>query len=100
MGKRKRNAEMEEELVELKKKLASQRSPAIEYVSTTKTNGHAATSIQSPPHPGDHMESQDVVGALMDMRRGIDGLRSSETRSRKLDNVFLTGDQVQELFDT
>ena len=92
MGKRKRNAELEEELAALRTKLSAQHTYPSENSTTTSTNNHA-TASKNASQLEDHIESHEVVGALMDMKTGI------ETRSRKLEDVFLSGDQVQELFD-
>ncbi|KAI4155319.1 MAG: hypothetical protein LQ340_001057 [Diploschistes diacapsis] len=98
VGKRKRNAEMEEELNDLRKQLAKNLSPVSDHTPASASNHHAAV-LQSPASLVDYMESHDVVGALVDMKRGIGGSRSSKTRSRKLDDVFLSGDGIEELFD-
>ena len=89
---------MEEELNELRKRLASQQSPTSEQPPTAASNGHA-TVAQDSAGPGDQLDSEDVVGALLDMKRGVDGPGATETRSRKLEEVFLSGDQIQELFE-
>lgn len=89
---------MEEELNDLRKQLAKNLSPVSDHTPASASNHHAAV-LQSPASLVDYMESHDVVGALVDMKRGIGGSRSSKTRSRKLDDVFLSGDGIEELFD-
>ena len=98
VGKRKRNAEMEEELYKLRKRLSTTNElPKQEPASPTPQNGQLSTSSQYMPLR-DQIESNEVVGALLDMSRGIDGLRRSETKPRQIEDVFLSGIQVQELF--
>ena len=83
---------MEDELAKLRKKLSDQQTSPSEVSATATINNHPATS-KNASQLEDHLESHEIVGALMDMKSG------SETRSRKLEDAFLSGDQIQELFD-
>lgn len=90
IGKRKRNAEMEQELEQLRKKLA-------DHEGSDGTPVRKRESTGTPSRIQDHPESHDSILSLMDMKQGVDGLK--ETRARKLDDILLSGDQLQELFD-
>ena len=92
---------MEEELAELRKQIATQQPLHLGQSPDTNTNSphhYHAAKLSSSSGIEDRMEPHEAIGALMDMKRGIDGSRSFETKSRKLDDVFLSGDRIQELF--
>jgi hypothetical protein len=86
---------MEEELVELRRKLAAQQSPDDGSMPLAKRNGVGIAS--TPSVIQDHSESQDAIASLIDLRMGVDGIK--EARARKLEDIFLSGDRLQELFD-
>lgn len=112
VGKRRKNAEMENEIVDLRRQLASQQSsPTAATAPTFKPSKSASTSpILSnlpqhvPPHIDQFMGSEEAIAGLMDMRYGPEGgpyRRSPNGRllpTRQIGNVTLTHDQVQELF--
>lgn len=86
---------MEEELAELKKQLAVHKGS--DETNDTPSQDSSQVNALTSSRIEDHPESHDAVVSLMDMKRGIDGLK--ETRARKLENVLLSGDDIQILFD-
>ena len=83
---------MERELEQLRKKLADH-----EEADGSSPLKRQRGSTGTPSRIQDHPESHDAIVSLMDMRRGSVGLR--ETRARKLEDILLSGDELQELFD-
>ncbi|KAL9124939.1 MAG: hypothetical protein Q9217_005786 [Psora testacea] len=102
VGKRSRNAEMEREIEELKRQLASQQtSPAVPQIKTEPS----PSLSHIPPQMDTFMGSEDhAVASLMDLASGQEGgsfMRSPNARllmSRRLGDVALSQDQVHELF--
>ena len=110
IGKRKKNAEMEREIVELRNQLASQQSsPTVQHglSSPFRMNGLTpnATVPQFPSSLDLYMGSQDAVASLLDLKSGSEGrsfMRSPNGQarpSRCLEDVILTDDRIQELFN-
>lgn len=99
VGKRIQNAEMEREILELRKQLASQQGSP-----TTQT--HFIKESQSTPvSPAleHYMGSQEAVASLLDLRSGLEGgafLRSPSQimPSRRLEGVVLFYDRIHDLF--
>ena len=110
IGKRKKNAEMEREIVELRHQLAGQQnSPTVQQglLSSFRVNG-LTTSTGAPQLPSSldlYMGSQDAVASLLDLKSGLEGgsfMRSPNGQarpSRCLEDVILTDDRIQELFN-
>jgi len=112
VGKRSKNAEMEREIVDLRRQLASQQSsPTTTAAPLIKPSSSASTSPtlsnlpqHLPPHMDQFMGSEEAIAGLMDMRYGSEGgpyRRSPNGQpgpSRQIGNVALTHDQVQDLF--
>ncbi|KAL2058069.1 hypothetical protein ABVK25_001687 [Lepraria finkii] len=112
VGKRSKNAEMEREIVELRKQLASQQTSPTAAGPSIKTSLSASASptiSQLPSHADQYMGSvavgsEEAVASLMDLRSGREGgtfMRSPNAqllRTRQLGEVFLTHDRVQDLF--
>ena len=110
IGKRKKNAEMEREIVELRHQLAGQQnSPIVQQglLSPFRVNG-LTTSTGAPQLPSSldlYMGSQDAVASLLDLKSGLEGgsfMRSPNGQarpSRCLEDVILTDDRIQELFN-
>ena len=112
VGKRSKNAEMEREIVELRKQLASQQTSPNAAGPSIKTSLSASASptiSQLPSHADQYMGSvavgsEEAVASLMDLRSGREGgtfMRSPNAqllRTRQLGEVFLTHDRVQDLF--
>lgn len=87
IGKRSRNAEMEREIVELRKQLTEQITPS-------KTNGSA---IPIGSHAGlygsiDPFRSDDAVEGLMGLSGGL-------TTLKRIEDVLVTQDGISELFN-
>lgn len=108
VGKRSKNAEMEREIVELRKQLASQQtSPPITAGPSIKdslSTSASPTISQLPAHMDQYMGSEEAVASLMDLRSGLEGgsfLRSPNAQlllTRRIGDVILSHDRVQELF--
>ena len=101
---------MEREIVELRHQLAGQQnSPTVQQglLSPFRVNGVTA-STGAPQLPSSldlYMGSQDAVASLLDLKSGLDGgsfLRSPNgpaRPSRCLEDVILTDERIQELFN-
>ena len=112
VGKRSKNAEMEREIVELRKQLASQQASPTTVGLSIKASLSASASptiSQLPSHMDQYMPSvavgsEEAVASLMDLRSGREGgsfMRSPNAqllRTRQLGEVILTHDRVQDLF--
>lgn len=107
MGKRSKNAEMEREIVELRRQLAVQASPIAPHATVNKaptSSSHSPNISQIPSTLDQYMGSQEAVASLLDLRSGLDGgsyLRSPNGQMvppKRLENVVLVHDRVQELF--
>ncbi|KIW86694.1 uncharacterized protein Z519_12680 [Cladophialophora bantiana CBS 173.52] len=91
IGKRSRNAEMEREIIELRKQVAAQQQ------TTGVANGsHANGNAKLQPSPsGDGTFTSDAAAAgLLDLRGGGSG----RPIFKRLEEVTLTVDRAQELF--
>ncbi|KAI9673585.1 MAG: hypothetical protein M1817_002221 [Caeruleum heppii] len=111
VGKRNKNAEMEREIVELRRQLASsqtQTSP-IEHPSqpfdVPHTTADTSDVYQGPSSQESYMGSHEAVASLLGLRQGPDGaaeyMKNADAQAaglRKLENIRLTGDRVAELF--
>lgn len=120
VGKRSKNAEMEREIVELRRQLARQQQPPNSSASPSRADPQLPPAIKAPP-PGDsasasptlsqlpsaldqYMGSQEAVASLMDLRSGLEGgsfLRSPSGHilpSRRIEGVVLIYDRVRDLF--
>lgn len=87
IGKRSRNAEMEREIIQLRKQIAEQVTP-------TKLNGQTA---QNAPQSGsystvDQYGSNEAVEGLMGLSGGMNTLK-------RIEDVLVTQDCVSELFN-
>ena len=111
VGKRSKNAEMEREIIDLRKQLASQQSSPTAAQPTIKLSLSTPTSptisnlpVHIPPLMDQFMGSEEAVAGLMDMRYGVDGgsFRRSPNaqmlQTRRIGNVSVPYDQVDELF--
>lgn len=112
VGKRSKNAEMEREILDLRRQLASQQSsPTSTAPPQIKPSLSAPTSptlSNLPPHRPPQMDqfmgSEEAIAGLMDMRYGSEGApyRKSPNGqllpSRQIGNVALPHEQVEELF--
>lgn len=123
VGKRSRNAEMERELLELRRQLESssaQHSPtgsrppslamagtAMEASASTSASASATVGAghQLPLRQDLCMRSDEAVASLLDLRQGLEGgsgyFRSPnglEPFARTLEGVVVPGDRIAELF--
>ena len=113
IGKRSKNAEMEKEIVDLRRQLASQQTsptgtgPAIKTDSSNPTSPILSTLPTHMPATIDQfMGSQDLgseeaVQSLIDMKTGGSALRTPNAQifmNRQIGDVILTPDQVSNLF--
>ena len=101
---------MEREIMELRSQLATvtqQKSPnAVAPLIKTPTEGggHARSLHQIPSHVNADAESGEAIASLMDLATGAEAgsfMRSPNAQllfSRRLGDVSLSQDQVQELF--
>lgn len=110
IGKRSKNAEMEREIVQLRRQLANQqqRSPTNNHtpsISVTSVKGESPTMYQSPSAHDQYRGSQEAVASLLDLRSGHDGaayLRNTNGQAAmlwRIEDVSLTQDRVRELFN-
>ena len=105
VGKRSKNAEMEREIIELRKRVASQdSSPTTPSVPRLTSTSASPSMSQLPSTLDQYMGSQEAVSTLMDLRSGLEGgsfMRSPNGQilpSRRLEDVLLTHDRVRDLF--
>lgn len=106
VGKRSKNAEMEREIVELRRQLGLQQTSPPSTGPTIKASlstSASPTMSHLPTHMDQYMGSQEAVASLMDLRSGLEGgsfLRSPNAQlllTRRLGDVILTHDRVQEI---
>lgn len=96
IGKRSKNAEMEREIVELRKQLASQQSsPASQapIVKAPSSESASPETSQIPPRMDAYMNNEEAVDSLMRLR--ADG---HIWVNRRIGDVVLNHNQVQDLF--
>ncbi|KAJ9645505.1 hypothetical protein H2204_001085 [Knufia peltigerae] len=93
VGKRSRNAEMEREIVELRKQVAAQKSGTASKSNGGAQNGHTGPNL-APTALGGFTQDAAAAG-LLDLREGKSPGRSI---FKRLEDVTLTQDRVQELF--
>ncbi len=109
MGKRSRNAEMERELIELRRQLGSggQNSPESSHPPPLRApSGPVETpSAQHVPLRHDHyMGSEDVITSLLDLKQGLNGggyvehIHGPAPGTRTLESVAVSGDRIVNLF--
>lgn len=107
VGKRSKNAEMEREIVELRRQLAVQQTSPMTGPSSIKASmsvSGSPTLSHLPPTLDQYMGSQEAVASLMDLRSGLDGgsfLRSPNGQilpSRRIEDVVLIYDRIRDLF--
>ena len=96
---------MEREIVELRSKLASHASSPTTPLLPGMISSSASPGISQLPSALDqYMGSEEAVSTLMDLKSGLDGgslARSpngNPLASRRLENVLLTEDCIQDLF--
>lgn len=110
IGKRKKNAEMEREIVELRNQLASQQSsPSVQQPGAGFGVSNSPISppvLQLQSSLDQYMGSQEAVASLLDLRSGLDGgslMRSPNGQARplrRLESVIIPPDRVDDMFRT
>lgn len=105
VGKRSRNAEMEREIVDLKRRLAQYEPSPLAHGPQVKAPSDASSpNISNIPTLNQYMGSEEAVASLMDLRSGLEGgsfMRSPNGQlllSRRIGNFLLSQDRVSELF--
>ncbi|PWY91143.1 C6 transcription factor [Aspergillus heteromorphus CBS 117.55] len=118
VGKRSRNAEMEREIVELRRQIATvQASPvgslpppqpaAIPPVPTPKqeTPSQVGSGVYHTPSAmstDQYMGSHEAVASLLDLRSGFDGtsyMRNGTHHFKRIEDVAIVPERVTELFN-
>lgn len=116
VGKRSRNAEMEREIIELRKKVANsqannlaqhQQQPLQSAHPTPKQeSSHVspAGAYQTPSaiSSDQYMGSQEAVASLLDLRSGFDGsnyMRNGNHQLKRLEDVIIIPETMTELFN-
>ncbi|KAJ5684365.1 uncharacterized protein N7477_000710 [Penicillium maclennaniae] len=118
VGKRSRNAEMEREIIELRKQIASggsvptvhqqqqhaspgQLTPKQES-SQVSPAGIYQTQTPSALSTDQYMGSQEAVASLLDLRSGYDSsnyLRNGGTQIKRIEDVMVVPEKASELFN-
>ncbi|KAE8146187.1 hypothetical protein BDV25DRAFT_163009 [Aspergillus avenaceus] len=121
IGKRSRNAEMEREIIELRKQIANAQSNASTSISqqqqapslhstqhTPKQESSAHVSPTGVYHTPSNMSSDqyagshEAVASLLDLRSGFDGssyMRNGMHQAKRIEDVVVSSERVSELFD-
>ena len=94
IGKRSRNAEMEREIVDLRKQVAEQNITMRNAGLVTLPNGGTA---QAPPTPQSQNFAHDAAAGLLDLRSGLDKVPGRSAIFKRLGPVALTFERVREL---
>lgn len=105
IGKRSRNAEMEREIVELRKQIASVNAANASLqsqVNAGKANGTGLYQTPSGMSTDQFMGSHEAVASLLDLRSGFDGsnyMRNGGHQFKRIEDVLIATDRVTELFN-
>lgn len=118
VGKRSRNAEMEREIIELRKQIATGGPvPAVQqpqqHVSSGQLTPKQESSQVSPAgvyqtqtpsalSTDQYMGSQEAVASLLDLRSGYDSsnyLRNGGTQIKRIEDVMVVPEKTTELFN-
>lgn len=99
---------MERELLELRKQLASQTSSPtaqqLAFAMDVKASPTITVTSQALPIMDQYMGSEEAVASLLDLRSGLEGrsfMRSPHGQvrpSRRVENVLLNHERIQDLF--
>ncbi|KAJ5287681.1 hypothetical protein N7478_003367 [Penicillium angulare] len=118
VGKRSRNAEMEREIIELRKQIATANTTPTSSMHQPQTihagqltpkqessqvspAGVYQTQTPSAMSADQYMGSQEAVASLLDLRSGFDGntfLRNGNQQFRRIEDVMVVPEKVVELF--
>lgn len=120
VGKRSRNAEMEREIIDLRKQIANNAqanntTPISQQQQQPLQSAHV-TPKQEPSHVSpagayqtpsvissdQYMGSQEAVASLLDLRSGFDGsnyMRNGNNPFKRIEDVIVVPEKVAELFN-
>ncbi|KAF7170155.1 hypothetical protein CNMCM6106_004939 [Aspergillus hiratsukae] len=117
VGKRSRNAEMEREIIELRKQIATvqanptamtpQQAPSLQstHVTPKQESSHVSPAgvYQTPSaiSSDQYMGSHEAVASLLDLRSGFDGSNYKRNGNlfKRIEDVVVAPEKVTELFD-
>ena len=117
VGKRSRNAEMEREIIDLRKQIANQQANSTAPISQQQPLQSAhMTPKQESSHVSpagayhtpsvissdQYMGSQEAVASLLDLRSGFDGsnyMRNGNHQFKRIEDVIVVPEKVTELFN-
>ncbi|KAL4808964.1 hypothetical protein BDV18DRAFT_133603 [Aspergillus unguis] len=115
VGKRSRNAEMEREIIELRKQIANVQpgQPHSQLPSAQQTPKQENSSNQVSPNrvyqtpsalsaTDQFMGSHEAVASLLDLRSGYDGtnlMKNGNQHFKRIEDVAVVPERVAELFD-
>ncbi|KAJ5750373.1 hypothetical protein N7533_007401 [Penicillium manginii] len=114
VGKRSRNAEMEREIIELRKRILTNPSstplpqqplPADQLTPKQESNQVSPAGVYQTPSAvssDQYMGSQEAVASLLDLRSGFDGsnyMRNGNQQFKRLEDVMIAPEKVTELFN-
>lgn len=115
VGKRSRNAEMEREIIELRKQIATNTSsstphpqqslPAGQLTPKQESSQVSPAGVYQTPSAistDQYMGSQEAVASLLDLRSGFDGsnyMRNGNQQFKRLEDVIIVPEKVTELFN-
>lgn len=116
VGKRSRNAEMEREIIELRKQVANVQANAVASMSQPQqplqqsqltpkleTQVSPVAAYQTPSAiSADQMGSHEAVASLLDLRSGFDSsnyMRNGNHQFKRIEDIVVLPERVTELFD-
>ncbi|GLI73685.1 hypothetical protein PoHVEF18_001905 [Penicillium ochrochloron] len=116
VGKRSRNAEMEREIIELRKQIATANSgpgtypqqpqlAAGQVTPKQESNQVSPAGVYQTPSAlstDQYMGSQEAVASLLDLRSGFDGsnyMRNGNHQFKRIEDVMVVPEKVTELFN-
>ncbi|KAJ5903169.1 hypothetical protein N7504_005552 [Penicillium tannophilum] len=117
VGKRSRNAEMEREIIELRKQIAGASSGAVmhqqqpiqagQLTPKQESNQVSPAGVYQNQTPSaistdQYMGSQEAVASLLDLRSGYDGsnyMRNGNQQFKRIEDVMVVPEKVTELFN-
>lgn len=114
VGKRSRNAEMEREIIELRKQIASantgtvihpqEPSAALQLTPTQESSQFSPAGVYRTPSAmstDQYMGSHEAVASLLDLRSGFDGtkyMRNGRHQLKRIEDIMVVPEKVTELF--
>jgi Fungal specific transcription factor domain len=102
IGKRSRNAEMEREIIELRKQIANATAANVSLPSQATPGKQEA--YHTPPGMSaadQYMGSHEAVASLLDLRSGFEGssyMRNGNHQFKRIEDVMVAAERVTELF--